>query len=98
MRCKVTTKLGGVEYTFDIEEDKEIEVLHKVAVLGNPPTACNECGVEDADMFQLKSNKDKEANVYVNVHCKNCGADAKLGLYKAGGFFWHDFKKYVRGE
>jgi len=47
MKCKVTTKLGGVEYVFDIEEDKEIEVLHKVAVLGNPPTACDECGVDE---------------------------------------------------
>jgi hypothetical protein len=88
--------LGDVVYTFEITEDKELDTLHKIAVLGNPPTECNCCGVDDASMFKMISNKDKDANTYVNVKCKNCGADAKLGLYKSGGFFWHDFKKYER--
>ena len=98
MKATVKTKIGNVEYEFSFDEDKEIEMLHKVAVLGNPPTVCDECGVDVLDNFKMTSNKDKEANVYINIRCTNCGADAKLGQYKAGGFFWHDFKKYVPGN
>ena len=95
MKAIVKTKLGEVEYIFEVDEDKELDTLHKIAVLGNPPTCCDECGVDDPSMFKLQSNKDGDANVYVNVKCKNCGAYAKLGLYKSGGYFFHDFKKWV---
>ncbi len=97
MKAIVKTVLGKVEYLFEIEEQDEIQTLHKVAVLGNPPTFCDECGNEDPNEFKLISNKDKEANVYVNVRCKKCDANAKMGLYKSGGYFWHIFKKFVRG-
>lgn len=98
MKAQVRTNLGGVEYIFDVDEKSSIETLHLVSVLGNPPTVCDECKNDNPAMFKLFSNKDSEANTYVNVQCKKCGANAKLGLYKSGGFFWHAFKKYVRTE
>lgn len=95
MKAIVKTVVGKVEYVFEIEEQEEIQTLHKIAVLGNPPTFCNECGNENPDEFKLKSNKDAEANTYVNVVCSKCEATAKLGQYKSKGYFWHNFSKYV---
>jgi hypothetical protein len=94
MEIQVKTAIGGVEFTFNIDENKEMEALHKAIVLGSPPNYCNEC--KNNQHFRMDSNKDKDGNVYVNVVCRKCGAKAKLGLYKAGGFFWHKFEKYQK--
>lgn len=94
MIINVKTVVGNVEYGLVIDENKEMEALHKAFVLGNPPRYCNEC--KNTEYFRMDSNKDKDGNVYVNVVCTKCGAKAKLGLYKAGGFFWHKFEKYQK--
>ena len=96
MKASVETKLGSVVYRFEIDEKLELETLHKIAILGNPPTLCDECGNDKPERFKLTSNKDSEANCYVNVECADCTAKAKLGLYKSGGYFWHKFVKYVK--
>ena len=96
MEIKVNTNLGGVAYQFIIDEKSEMDALHKAAVLGNMPMYCNEC--KNTEKFKLDSNKDKEGNTYVNVVCMSCFAKAKLGQYKTGGYFWHKFEKYVKGE
>lgn len=94
MRIETKTTIGEVNYIFHIEENSDIEAMHKAIVLSNPPKKCNEC--QNNQYFKLDSNKDKDGNVYVNVVCRKCGAKAKLGLYKSGGFFWHKFEKYVK--
>jgi RNase P subunit RPR2 len=78
--------------TLEIDERDEMETLSKAIVLANPRRQCNECG--NTEGFYLTSNKDKEGNVYINVKCPKCGARSKLGQYKAGGYFWHDYEKY----
>lgn len=77
----------------EVDDRDEMETLHKAIVLSNPPSKCTLCnGVN----LSYDSNKDKEGNVYVNIKCA-CGAKAKLGRYKTGGFFWHGtFEKYVK--
>lgn len=92
MIAKVGFNIGGVEYKLEIEEKDEMDTIHKMIVLSNPPRYCQLC--KNAAEFRLATNKDKEANTYVNVRCKKCGATAKLGLYKSGGYFWHEFVKY----
>jgi hypothetical protein len=92
MKINVKTILGGVEYNFEFDEKDDMDALHKASVLGNPPIFCNECQNDNKNDFKLYSNKDKESNTYVNVICNKCDAQAKLGLYKSGGFFWHDFQ------
>ena len=94
MKISVTTTVGGTEFNFIIDENKDMEALHKAAVLGNPPNYCSEC--KNNQYFRLDSNKDKDGNIYVNMTCKKCGAKSKLGQYKAGGYFWHKFEKYVK--
>lgn len=94
MKATVKTQLGQNVFQFEIDEKDEMETLHKVAVLGNMPKYCNEC--KNTEHFRLDSNKDKEGNIYVNVVCGKCFAKAKLGQYKAGGYFWHKFEKYVK--
>ena len=94
MKGSVKFDVGKTTYTLGIDEGKDMEMLHTLAVLGNPPQYCSEC--KNNQFFRLDSNKDKEANIYVNVVCTKCGAKAKLGQYKSGGYFWHKFEKYVR--
>jgi hypothetical protein len=96
MKATVGLTLGKVGYTFEIEEKTELDTLHKIAVLGNPPTFCEECTNDKPEQFKLTSNKDSEGNTYVNVECNVCTAKAKLGLYKSGGYFWKKFEKYVK--
>lgn len=93
MKAIVKTVVGKVEYQFELDGDKEIDTLQKLIALGNPPTFCDECSNDAAEDFRLYSNKDNEANTYIHMVCKKCGAQAKLGQYKSGGFFWHNFKK-----
>jgi hypothetical protein len=75
----------------EIDERSEMETLHKAVVLSNPRNKCV-CG--NVQGFYLTSNKDKEGNTYINVKCSKCGARSKLGQYKTGGYFWHDFEVY----
>ena len=96
MKINVKTKVGAVIYSFEIEENNEMEGLHKAIVLGNPPLFCDGCN--NTENFRMESNKDKDGNIYVNVVCKECFAKAKLGLYKAGGYFWHTFEKWERKD
>ena len=96
MEIKATCKIGKVDYQFTIDERDEMEGLHKAAVLTNPRRKCNCCEQYDPTKFKLDSNKDKEGNVYVNIVCV-CGAKSKLGQYKAGGYFWHEFEVYNGG-
>jgi len=92
---KATVKLNE-RVTLMIEEQKEMETLHKAIILANYPKVCSKC---NGGAVILDSNKDKEANVYVNVVCLKCGAKAKLGQYKAGGYFWHrDFEIYNKNQ
>ena len=88
---KAIVKLSG-SITLEIEERDEMETLSKAIVLGNPRKFCEVC--RNTEGFYLTSNKDKEGNVYVNAKCPKCGSRSKLGQYKAGGFFWHDYEKY----
>lgn len=82
--------------TLEIEEQNEIDTLHKAIVLANYPKKCSACGEFKTG---LSSNKDKEGNTYINVVCHACGAKAKMGQYKVGGYFWHrDFEVYKKAE
>lgn len=98
MKAKVNFKLGNATYQLEIEEPSEMDTLHKMAVLANPPTYCDVC--KNTQHFTLDSNKDKDGNVYVNVLCKKsgCYAKAKLGQYKSKGYFWKKFEKWNGGN
>ena len=94
MKIEVSTKIGEVVYKYCIDENTDLESLHKAILMGNPPKYCNEC--KNTDKFRMDSNKDKESHIYVHIVCTACGAKAKLGLYKSGGYFWHKFVKYIK--
>ena len=94
MKAQVRFNVGQAEYSLSLEESTNMETLHTMAVLGNPPRYCKLC--QNSEHFSLDSNKDKESNIYVNVTCKKCWSKAKLGQYKAGGYFWHDFKAWKK--
>lgn len=76
----------------EIEERDEMETLAKAIVLANPRKYCNVCKATEG--FYWTANKDKEGNIYINYKCK-CGARSKLGQYKTGSYFFHDFEQYV---
>lgn len=97
MKIRTNMVLGGVTYGFEFDEKNEMDTLQKAITLSNPPRYCNACQ-RNSEEFRFSSNKDTEGNTYVNVTCLVCYAQAKLGLYKSGGYFWHKFEKYVKKE
>ncbi len=82
----------GKNITLEIDEKDPMDTLHEAISFGYTKTRCNVCQATEG--FYPTTNKDKEGNTYINIKCK-CGARSKLGRYKTGGFFWHDFEKYV---
>jgi hypothetical protein len=97
MKGQVRFKLGHTEYTFQIEEREVKETLLMMVVLGNPPQYCNEC--KNDKYFSLRGNRGGDKGyVYIKVHCNSCHAEATLGEYNAGGFFWKKFEKYQKAE
>lgn len=94
MIIEASSKIGSNVYKFILDEKDDMDTLHSAAVLSNPRRYCDECKAYGLKEKYLDSNKDKEGNIYVNLVCK-CGAKSKLGLYKAGGYFWHKYEKYV---
>lgn len=95
---KVTAKLtlGNREYVFEVDENDDLKTLNKAIVLADAPTICNECGNDNPTMFKLATNKTKKDEIYVKMHCEKCHADANLGNYRSGSFFWKNFEKYVK--
>lgn len=81
----------GNNIRLEVEEKDEMETLHRAIVFASPRNKCI-CG--NADGFYFTTNKDTEGNIYVNYKCPKCSARSKLGRYKAGGFFWHEFEVY----
>jgi len=96
MKAEVKFKVGNADYKIQFDDAKEMELMHKMIVLGNPPSYCTEC--KNGQYFRMDANKDKEGNIYVNVVCTKCGAKAKLGQYKTGSYFWHKFEVYQKNE
>lgn len=92
---KAYVKLGD-DVKLEIEEQNEMEILHKAIVLSSPRRQCNVC--HNTEGFYFTTNKDKEGNIYVNYKCPKCGARSKLGQYKTKGYFWRDFEKYERPQ
>lgn len=99
---KVQFRVGEGSYELEIDEKDEMDTLHKMAVLANPPGLAEAKWqvpqIVSGHRFSLDSNKDKEGNTYVNIVCRGQDsngqwqtAKAKLGQYKAGGYFWHKF-------
>lgn len=97
MKIKCNLKLGNSTYQFEVDEKTELESLHKAIILTNPKHSClcKEPNIEDK---YFTTNKDKEGNIYVNVKCGRCKGRSKLGSYKSGGFFWHDYEVYKKPE
>lgn len=89
MIAKAQFKYGDTTYSFEVDEKSEMDTLHKIIVLANPPKFCQLC--RNVEGFYFTTNKDKEGNTYINSKC-TCGARSKLGQYKTGGYFWHDFE------
>jgi len=101
MKVKVKTKIGSVIYEFDIEEQNELESLHKAVVLSSPRKKCNMCstiGYESKYLTTNKSTTDEGTFTYINCKCAKCGARSSLGQYKAGGYFWKDYENYEPKE
>lgn len=76
----------------EIDEQKELEVLHKAITLANPRRKCDVCGSDG--IFHLIANKAK-GFIFISNRCVECGATSKLGQHEDGNtYFWNEFKKY----
>lgn len=91
MKAQASFKMGEATYSLEVEEKDPKDTLLQIITLANPPRFCQVCR-KDA-LKSLYANKDKDGNIYIKVRCA-CGAEATLGSYKSGGYFWHEFKTY----
>lgn len=95
MIARVNFTLGDTSYSFTFDEKSDMEALHKAIVLGAPPAKCK---LIPKAKVKLQTNKDTEGNIYINavavgmVDKELRFAKAKLGQYKSGGYFWHNWK------
>lgn len=97
MNVKTNLKIGGVVIQFEVDEKDDLEAINKAATLANPPSLCTNCNDDGFENKKLVSNK-HNGIVFVNIQCK-CGAKAKLGQYKEGGYFWHrEYTVYKKEE
>ena len=90
MKVSVKKSIGGSDFIFEAEEEKDIEAIAKVASLSNAPIKCGLCQSENV---HLSSNK-AQGYTFVKVLCEDCNGRSQLGQYKEGGFFWKEWEKY----
>lgn len=98
MILKTAVKIGPTTYQFEFDEKSEMDTLNKGIILSSPKSICDNCGSVGYENKHFTSNKDTQANTYVNCKCNKCGATSKLGLYKSGGYFWHKYEIYTPKE
>lgn len=90
MKIIVKKQLKGIEYTFEIEEEKAVDALALAGTFSSMPSQCKMCQSEDV---HLSANKAK-GFTFVKVICEKCNARSQLGQYKEGGFFWKSWENY----
>jgi hypothetical protein len=90
MKSTIKNIIGGTEYTFEIEGKDVLQTLMLSATLGQKFDTCAICGEHELELSGSKA----QGFTFVKIRCKSCGAQAKLGQYKDGGYFWNRFEKY----
>ena len=95
IKSKITKQIGDVNFSFEIEEEKEFDVLEKSSLFGCMPDECGLCKSKDV---VLSAHRAQEYT-FVEIKCKECGATAQLGSYKKGGYYWKNWEeKYEKKE
>lgn len=94
MKISIKKQIGKTTFVFEIDEKDEMEAMSKAGVLAMMPDKCGLCG---KDNVSLSSNKAK-GYTFVKVVCKECDAQAQLGQYKEGGYFWKSWIKYKSSQ
>jgi len=94
MKIYVKKEVGSVSYTFEIEDEKDVNALFTAGFLGSTPDTCGECGSKEVELQGSKA----QGYTFIKVVCKKCGARAQMGQYKEGGMFWKKFEKYEPKE
>lgn len=99
MIIKGNLKVGGASLQFEAmgEDTQEIVAMQKVIALCNPRKKCNLCSNEDPDEFEMYSNM-TEKYTFVKINCLKCRGVSQLGRYHLGGYFWKEFKQYIKGK
>jgi len=88
MKISVSRKINNATVNIDIDEPKDKEALASALVMSENDY-CPVCKSED---INWRSNKDKEGNIYIKRVCGGCKKESKLGTYKTGGYFWHNWE------
>lgn len=95
MKVTTTTRIGGVDITFETEDSDTKSALLEAIGLATPRDTCNVCGGVGLDTKRLNSYRTSDNIVYVTVECE-CGAKSDLGTYRAGGHFWKEYARFDR--
>jgi len=96
MKITITKLVGRDTYAFQLDNEKDLDALAQAGFLASMPDKCT-CGGEVV-LSSNKATSDKGTFTFVYMLCRKCGAKAQLGQYKAGGFYWKKFERYIPGD
>jgi len=91
MKVRIQKKIGTSTLFFEVEAEKEVEVLNKTAGFTTIPEMCGLCKSTE---IVLDSNR-AEGYVFVKIKCLKCNARSQMGQLKEGGIFWKEWEKYI---
>jgi len=94
IKAEINKKIGDVDFSFEIQEEKEFDALEKASLFGCMPDECGLCKSKDV---KLTSHRAQEYT-FVDVVCNECGARAQLGSYKKGGYYWKEWEEKYEKE
>lgn len=97
MKINILKKIGLDNYTFQVDKEKELDALAEAGFLASMPDRCSICK-GDVVLSSHKSTSEKGIFTFVYMLCRQCGAKAQVGQYKAGGFYWKRFEQYQGGQ
>lgn len=96
LKANISKKIGDVEYSFQVEEERGKNLLANASFFGDIPSKCGVCGSENVhlNMNKAKAKDGSGEYTYLKVICKDCNARSQLGEYKSGGYFWKNWEEY----
>jgi hypothetical protein len=94
MKLTVSKQIGNSTLSVEIDERDDKEALAKATIF-MVPDICLACKSTEVVWESNKANTDDGVFTYIKRKCQKCGSASNLSSYKAGGFFWNKWEKFI---
>lgn len=92
MGMTVQVKFGSALVTKTSNKDDDGDAIKEITFIAAAPTICTNCKSTNVTL-QHRTAKGYD---FYGIKCHSCGAEARAGSYKEGGFFWKDGGKFTQ--